>query len=330
MTPLEKYQPSIAVLAFEDLSQARDQEYFCDGIAEEIINNLVRFSGLRVASRTSSFAFKGKQEDVRSIGQKLGVQAVLEGSVRKTGKQLRITTQLINSADGYHLWSEQYDRKMQDVFVIQEEIAQSITQALQVELHRRPEVDMLLEGADGVLPGTEVETPGPGVGPLLAILVVRRVLEESEGVHGEHLGRGQLDLGVLGDAPGHALDQLQVGRRRLPGELGVGLLEERRLGLLDHGVAGVDHEPFHVAAGGEDHQRGDGGDGTYVSENSVFQHGGGSMSQHSPGRKEFSDPLLEGSPTRFWKEPAADAKTLSVRTSPRSSSAWAHTSHMLC
>jgi TolB-like protein/Flp pilus assembly protein TadD len=134
MTRLEKNQPSIAVLAFEDMSQAKDQEYFCDGIAEEIINNLVRLGGLRVASRTSAFAFKGKQEDVRSIGQKLGVEAVLEGSVRKTEKQLRITTQLINSADGYHLWSEQYNRKMQDVFVIQEEIAQSIAQALQVEL----------------------------------------------------------------------------------------------------------------------------------------------------------------------------------------------------
>ena len=107
MTRLEKYQPSIAVLAFEDMGQARDQAYFCDGIAEEIINNLVRLGGLRVASRTSSFAYKGKQEDVRRIGQKLGVDAVLEGSVRKSEEQLRITTQLINSADGYHLWSAQ-------------------------------------------------------------------------------------------------------------------------------------------------------------------------------------------------------------------------------
>jgi TolB-like protein/Flp pilus assembly protein TadD len=134
MTRLEKIQPSIAVLAFEDMSQAKDQEYLCDGIAEEIINNLVRLGGLRVASRTSSFAYKGKKEDVRNIGQKLGVEAVLEGSVRKTEKQLRITTQLINSADGYHLWSEQYDREVADVFAIQEEIAHSIAHALKIEL----------------------------------------------------------------------------------------------------------------------------------------------------------------------------------------------------
>jgi TolB-like protein/Flp pilus assembly protein TadD len=134
MTRLEKNQPSIAVLVFEDMSQAKDQEYFCDGIAEEIINNLVRLGGLRVASRTSCFAFKGKHEDVRRIGQKLGVDAVLEGSVRKTEKQLRITTQLINSVDGYHLWSEQYDRDVADVFAIQEEIARSIAHALKIEL----------------------------------------------------------------------------------------------------------------------------------------------------------------------------------------------------
>ena len=126
MTRLEKNQPSIAVLAFEDMSQARDQEYFCDGIAEEIINNLFRLGGLRVASRTSSFAFKNKQEDVRRIGQKLGVGAVLEGSVRKTEKKLRITTQLIDSVDGYHLWSEQYDREIADVFAIQEEIESQV------------------------------------------------------------------------------------------------------------------------------------------------------------------------------------------------------------
>ena len=126
--------PSIAVLAFEDMSLTKDQEYFCDGIAEEIINDLAQVGGLRVASRTSSFAYKGGREDIRNIGKKLGVRSVLEGSVRRTDNRIRITTQLISVADGYHLWSEQYDRELKDVFVIQEEIAQSITQALKIEL----------------------------------------------------------------------------------------------------------------------------------------------------------------------------------------------------
>ena len=127
-------QPSIAVLAFEDISPAKDQAYFCDGIAEEIINVLAQVGGLRVASRTSSFAFKGTREDIREIGKILGVRSVLEGSVRRMDNRIRISTQLINVADGYHLWTEQYDRELEDVFAIQEEIAHSIAQALKIEL----------------------------------------------------------------------------------------------------------------------------------------------------------------------------------------------------
>ena len=126
--------PSVAVLAFEDMSPAKDQEYFCDGIAEEIINGLAQVGGLRVASRTSSFAYKGRKNDIRSIGRNLGVRSVLEGSVRRTESRLRITTQLISVADGYHLWTEQYDRELEDVFAVQEEIAQSIAQALKIKL----------------------------------------------------------------------------------------------------------------------------------------------------------------------------------------------------
>jgi adenylate cyclase len=125
---------SIAVLAFTDLSSTKDQEYFCDGIAEEIINNLTQIKGLRVASRTSSFAYKSKSEDIRGIGRKLGVAAVLEGSVRKAGNQLRITAQLIKTEDGCHLWSERYDRELKDVFAIQDEIARSIASTLQITL----------------------------------------------------------------------------------------------------------------------------------------------------------------------------------------------------
>ena len=130
-------QPSIAVLAFEDMSPAKDQEYFCDGIAEEIINILAQVSGMRVAARTSSFAYKGKREDIRNIGGKLGVRSVLEGSVRKTDSRLRITTQLIDVADGHHLWTDQYDPELEDVFAIQEEITHNIARALKIKLSKR-------------------------------------------------------------------------------------------------------------------------------------------------------------------------------------------------
>jgi TolB-like protein len=117
---------SVAVLPFTNMSADPENEYFADGIAEEIINALTKVQSLRVASRTSSFAFKGKNEVIGEIGHKLKVSTVLEGSVRKVGNKLRITAQLINVADGYHLWAEQYDREMQDIFAIQEDISQAI------------------------------------------------------------------------------------------------------------------------------------------------------------------------------------------------------------
>jgi len=126
--------PSIAVLSFSDMSPERDQEYFCDGIAEEIINDLAQIKGLRVAARTSSFSFKGRTEDVRTIGRKLGVDTVLEGSVRKAGNQLRIGVQLLNVGDGCHLWSERYDREFKDIFTVQDEISRNIVAVLRVTL----------------------------------------------------------------------------------------------------------------------------------------------------------------------------------------------------
>jgi TolB-like protein/tetratricopeptide (TPR) repeat protein len=125
---------SIAVLAFADLSPDRDQEYFGDGIAEEILNALVRIPGLRVAGRTSSFHFKGRNEDLRTIGATLGVAHILEGSVRKQGERLRITAQLVRSEDGFHLWSETYDGTDADVFALQERIAREVTRELKVAL----------------------------------------------------------------------------------------------------------------------------------------------------------------------------------------------------
>ncbi|MGD8329645.1 MAG: protein kinase [Acidobacteriota bacterium] len=126
--------PSVAVLPFVDMSPEKDQDYFCEGLAEELINALVSIEGLQVASRTSAFRFKGSQQDIREIGRRLGVSTVLEGSVRKAGSQVRISVQLVNVEDGYQLWSERFDRKLEDVFAIQDEIAQQVVEALQVTL----------------------------------------------------------------------------------------------------------------------------------------------------------------------------------------------------
>ena len=125
---------SIAVLPFADMSPARDQDYFCEGIAEEIINALTKIDALQVVSRSSAFAFQGKNQDIRQVGEQLNVATVMEGSVRKAGNRLRITAQLIKVSDGYHLWSERYDRDLEDVFAVQDEIAASIVRALRVVL----------------------------------------------------------------------------------------------------------------------------------------------------------------------------------------------------
>ena len=131
-------QPSIAVLPFANMSRDVDEEYFSDGLAEEIINALTQVSGLKVIARTSAFAFKGKNEDIRKIAETLGVSNVLEGSVRRAGTRLRVTAQLIHAADGTHLWSQRYDREMSDVFAVQDEIAAAITGALQAKLALAP------------------------------------------------------------------------------------------------------------------------------------------------------------------------------------------------
>src|SRR4051812_40184836 len=125
---------SIAVLPFLDMSQAKDQGYFSDGISEELLNLLAKIPQLKVAARTSSFSFRDKQLEIPEIARQLRVAHVLEGSVRKSGDQLRITTQLIRAADGYHLWSETYDRKMDDIFKTQDEIAGEVVRELKVKL----------------------------------------------------------------------------------------------------------------------------------------------------------------------------------------------------
>jgi len=123
-------QPSIAVLPFADMSPGKDNEYFSDGLAEEIINALANIPGIRVISRTSAFAFKGQNTDIRRIAEALGVTNILEGSVRKAGNRVRVTTQLIAAFDGSHLSSQRYDRDLEDVFAVQDEISQAIVAAL--------------------------------------------------------------------------------------------------------------------------------------------------------------------------------------------------------
>jgi TolB-like protein/class 3 adenylate cyclase/Tfp pilus assembly protein PilF len=131
-------QRSIAVLPFVDLSQAHDQEYFCDGISEEILDALAKVEGLRVVARTSSFSFKGKNADVAEIAQKLNVQDVLEGSLRREGNRIRITAQLVSARDGFHIWSDTFERELQGVFAVQDEITHSIVDALKIKLAVAP------------------------------------------------------------------------------------------------------------------------------------------------------------------------------------------------
>ncbi|HEY6344735.1 MAG TPA: protein kinase [Bryobacteraceae bacterium] len=127
-------QPSIAVLPFANLSSDKEQEYFSDGLAEEILNLLAKIPGLKVIARTSSFAFRGKEQDITKIAEVLRVGTILEGSVRRAGSRIRVTAQLIDARDGAHLWSERYDRELADVFEVQDEIAAAIAGALQVKL----------------------------------------------------------------------------------------------------------------------------------------------------------------------------------------------------
>ena len=133
------------------MSPGKDQEYFSDGLSEELLNVLARIPELRVAGRTSSFQFKGKNEDPRVIGQKLNVATLLEGSVRKAGNRVRITAQLVKVADGFHLWSETYDRELTDIFAVQDEIARSVSARL--------EGDAAGQGRAG--PSARAATPRP-------------------------------------------------------------------------------------------------------------------------------------------------------------------------
>jgi TolB-like protein/Tfp pilus assembly protein PilF len=148
--PLSGRLSSIAVLPFTDMSAAKDQDWFCDGIAEEILNALTQLKGLRVAARASAFSFKGKNADLRTIAEKLNVATVLEGSVRRAGDHVRITAQLSNVQNGYQLWSERYDRDMKDIFDVQDEIARAIAAKLKATLEGGTEARLVAKTTDNI------------------------------------------------------------------------------------------------------------------------------------------------------------------------------------
>jgi adenylate cyclase len=152
LSPESKRQAirALAVLPFADLSAEHDQEYFGDGVAEEILNALTKIGGLHIPARTSCFAFRGLRLDARDIGKRLGVDALLEGSVRKAGRRLRISVQLIDARNGYHLWSERFDREIADVFAIQDEIASSVVSALGLSLTQREERHLIKQSTTKV------------------------------------------------------------------------------------------------------------------------------------------------------------------------------------
>jgi serine/threonine-protein kinase len=146
--PADEIIDSIAVLPFANLSGDPEQDYFGEGLAEEILNALTRVPGLRVTARTSSFSFRGKEQDIRQIGQALNVRSILEGGVRHWDNRIRITVQLIHAGTGYHLWSESYDREMTDVFAVQEEIAQAIARLLKATLDAPPVGPLIRRGTE--------------------------------------------------------------------------------------------------------------------------------------------------------------------------------------
>ncbi len=175
-TPAASDVPSIAVLPFVNMSRDEENEYFADGLSEELLNVLAKIRGLKVASRTSAFSFKGDKVDIATVARKLGVANVLEGSVRKAGLRVRITAQLIAADSDSHLWSETYDRQLDDIFAVQDDIAQSVVEELRAALFGEGEA----KGADGQA-GREVKADATTVGPEVAADATTAVREATVG-----------------------------------------------------------------------------------------------------------------------------------------------------
>jgi TolB-like protein/Flp pilus assembly protein TadD len=186
--------PSVAVLPMVNMSSEREDEYFSDGITEDLINVLAKIPGLRVPARTSVFQFKGKAEDVRRIGQRLRVDAILEGSVRRAGSRLRITVRLVNVTDGCHIWSQTYDREISDIFAVQDEITSSIAAALrlQFEMSSGPEHSLLqtldLQAYDLILEGRFHARSRSEEGVRKAILCFQRAIDRNPAYAPAHAG----------------------------------------------------------------------------------------------------------------------------------------------
>ena len=240
----------MAVLPFVDMSPAKDQEYFCDGMAEELINALTQIPALRIVSRTSSFQFKDKVDDVRSIGQRLGVRTLLEGSVRTAGERMRIGARLTNVADGYQIWSSQYDREMKDIFAVQDEIAGAILAALRVTLIKADDKPIVRRQAGApeayklYLKGRHEWNKRTEQGLMKSIEFFTRAIDEEPGYARAHAGLADayVLLGIYGIRPPERGDAEGQGHRR-PGPrggrrpLGPGRGRHRpRRGLHDPGL----------------------------------------------------------------------------------------------
>jgi eukaryotic-like serine/threonine-protein kinase len=188
-------KPSIAVLPFANMSREPDDEYFSDGLAEEIINLLTQIPGLKVIARTSSFAFRGKEQDITKIADALRVNTILEGSVRRAGNRIRVTAQLISAEDGSHLFSERYDREMTDVFAVQDDIAAGITAALRMKLTAQP---------------AEARQYTPSIPAYEAVLKARHMLPQT--TPGAFAAAQQLLEHAIALDPGYALAHVELGR----------------------------------------------------------------------------------------------------------------------
>jgi TolB-like protein len=197
------WENSIAVLPFVNMSSDPEQEYFSDGLSEELLNLLAKIPSLKVIGRTSSFAFKGKDEDLRTIGENLGVSTLLEGSVRKSGERVRITAQLIDTSDGAHLWSETYDRTMTDIFTVQDEVAAAIINALHLHVGSAPKRGRPTENPEAYTLFLKAKLllgihDGPGATPLLeqAISLDPNFVEAHELHAFSYWSRGGSDIPV--------------------------------------------------------------------------------------------------------------------------------------
>jgi adenylate cyclase len=219
-------EASVAILPFSDLSETHDQDFFCDGLAEEILNALTRVRGLRVASRTSSFRFRDGSTDIREIGRQLRVAAIMEGSVRKAGEQVRVTAQLVDAGTGYHLWSHNFDRRLEDIFAIQEEIARKVVELMRPSLKSTVQLDLQryaprdMRAYEFYLRGRQLEQHTSAASWRQAPQMFRKAIELDPGYAHAHAGLADalVELALWRLEPPHrVLDEARAAARRALG-----------------------------------------------------------------------------------------------------------------